>query len=136
MFVCSWRSPQPPTPKAERVRTEGRGRREWGRGSLVSRWAGAEGRSAGPSIALTPYGDRPPSGDREGVTTSLLIISPERWAYHGIESGKLSRNGGVLAMAAELSFLVFWLFGMLVLFFIIYSAVRLALKHDRRSRGR
>ncbi|MBB5967921.1 prominin family protein [Planomonospora venezuelensis] len=42
----------------------------------------------------------------------------------------------MLAMAAELSFLVFWLFGMLVLFFIIYSAVRLALKHDRRSRGR
>ncbi|MFF0579862.1 hypothetical protein [Streptosporangium saharense] len=36
---------------------------------------------------------------------------------------------------AELVALVFWLFTGLILFLIIYGAVRLALKHDRRSRG-
>ncbi|WP_440069523.1 hypothetical protein [Streptosporangium sp. OZ121] len=35
-----------------------------------------------------------------------------------------------------LALAVFWLIVGLILFFIIYGAVRLALKHDRRSRGR
>ncbi|ACZ91693.1 hypothetical protein Aros01_01895 [Streptosporangium roseum] len=36
---------------------------------------------------------------------------------------------------AALVALGFWLAMGLILFFIIYGAVRLALKHDRRSRG-
>lgn len=40
-----------------------------------------------------------------------------------------------IGMTGWFMLVVFWLIVGLILFFIIYGAVRLALKHDRRSRG-
>ncbi|WP_344915299.1 hypothetical protein [Streptosporangium oxazolinicum] len=42
----------------------------------------------------------------------------------------------VIGMTGWLALAAFWLIIGLILFFIIYGAVRLALKHDRRSQGR